>query len=418
MRIFLIFFLLPIFAFCQVGFSTFGIVGNGTDETANLQTALDSGNNLINDVGGVFLISSTLHIDQSGDQDIDWNGATLTTTNTLNPMLDISKLAGGGKVTMNDLTVDGNDDALRGIKIRTPVNFTNVDVEFIKQLPTGSPSAMGMFIEITNDTDAFGNYDFDGCDIKEITGENNGDLINSQGAAYGMYISWKTVPINPVTINFRNAIVEKCLGEDASPFYFYNASGAYRIGTSSSHHYFTNVIVREWERRGVKGFSGGQTWTNCHLIDGNAADQTGTQLAAGIYAGAAYDNTNLTFEGCTFDGNAGAADRDPRIIFNNVSNVRINNCEFINGADLVFTTNVGDINICSTTFGVGSTTTALSVSVQTGPLRFDIDNIYLNGKDFTNMNGMTITETDLVCGTGNPNPAASDCKDCTFGLMN
>jgi len=399
-HIFYILFLLPLLSFSQVGFSTYGIVGNGSDETTKLQTALDSGNDLINDVGSNFLISTTLDIDQTGDQTINWSSAIITSVGYLQPMMEVAKLSGGGITTMMDLHLDGSNGAQRGIEFRSPGIYTNITTSDYAQ--TTNQSIIGIWIDITTDSDSWGKYTFEGCDTGDMDAVNNNTVATDvQGAAYGLYVTWDGVPGVATIIDYNNALLYDTFGEDANCVFVRNGSGIYDIENSSSSFNMTDCILRDGERRVGKLFSGGATYTRCLFqeMDKDNPRALSTQGKAGLLAIDGYNNGGTKFIDCEFRGTTGTTN-DNRMFHSNSNDSGYENCRFTNGTGIYFSNVMGAISVCGTEFGAGSYIEDKAGTDWTGgSLTLDTGNIYTDefSTMTTELNNVTPIQIPLVC---------------------
>ncbi len=340
--------------FNGVNFSAYGAVGDGlTDDTAALQSALDSESSLIADAGKTFLISSKLDIDQAFEHIIEWNGSTIITNNTLNPIIKIDKRASnGGLTSMQNLTVNGNEVASRGVEVNSKVSLYNVDATGYRQPSSVSPA--GFYINFYNDDDAYGDWVFDGCDVDNIVGASNGKTTDSLGAANGYLIYWRAVLSTSTTLIVKNAAVHDCWGEDAQTIAIF--SSGLDISYSAGSMEFSNLDLYNWERRCVKAFTGNSTWTNCRFTDPNPSDSNlySSNKSGMVVMGAGSGATggdNILFESCTFTGRG----YDGRVIPINTDNTSFKNCIFDSGSAIALTGSIGDVTICNNNFSSSST---------------------------------------------------------------
>ena len=391
-----------------VNFSTYGAVGNGiTDDTAAIQSALDAEIDLIADLNATFLISSKLDIDQGFVHTIDWNGATIKTNSTLNPMMLVDKrTTNGGRTTMSNLIVDGNLTATRGVQVNSKVTFTNVNATGFRQPTSVSPA--GFYLNFYNDSDAHGDWIFDGCDVDNLIGASNGSTTDSWGAANGYLIYVRQLPSSTTTLKISNATVHDCWGEDAQTIALFSPG----IDTSNSNWSFegTSLNLYNWERRCVKGFLGNQTWLNCTFTDPDPSDPNlyssnkSGLFVIGAGSGATGGSNNVV-EGCSFVSRG----YDGRVIVVGdvyaVTDIAFNNSEWSGGADILFYKKIGNVDICSSVFGAGSIANDYGTLVDSGELRFDTNNTYVESGFFSALNVLSYIETPLTCtpigGSGN-----------------
>jgi|AntAceMinimDraft_5_1070358.scaffolds.fasta_scaffold11644_3 hypothetical protein len=382
----------------QVNFSAYGVVGDGIkDDTAALQAALDSEENLIADENSIFLITKTLNITQGFMHFIDWNGAIIRSNINLNPMISIDKRTkNGGDTVMKDFFVDGNEKSTRGFVINSKVNFSNIDLTGFRQPTSSSPA--GIIVNIHNENDSMGDYVFDGCDITNIVGASNGSTTDSMGAANGMIVYWKALPSISTRVIIRNANINNSWGEDAGGLYFLDQTGGNNaISNSSSSILVENVNITDIERRNVKGFCGNLTFLNCTFEDplpSNPNLYSSNKSGMVVIGGNPGRASNILFQGCIFTGRG----YDGRVIPVNATNVKINNCLFKGSSDLALTQSNGNIDVCSSTFNSGSTIYDYNAGSDFGQIRLDTDNVYEDGYAATeNLSAFSSVQSDLIC---------------------
>lgn len=401
-------FLFPLFVAAQIP----GAAGNGVaDDTAALQAWLDSGGEERPVGTEIYRISSTLDVDQAFAQSINWNGATITTNAVLQPMIRVDKRASnGGTTAFQNLNIDGNLASPLGFFIYSRVLFTNVDVSNIQQPPSSVVTA-AFRIDVFNDADAHGEWVFDGCDINNILANNDGNLTDARGASNGIALFWRAIPSQPTSITFKNATIENCYGEDSQTVALFS-SGLDMTNTNGSI-VLDNLVLQGWERRNLKIFTGNVTVQNCDIYNDLNVNATGVLPAAGLIAAGrgsgATGGGNIVFESCNFIGRTSGG-RDNRVIFLDTDDVFLRNCVWSNGADLSFTNfggTIGDVYVCSATFGSGSIIEDYGAINYAGVdvVRLDTDNSYADGPSSIQIPASAYQITNLLCPTpdqGNP----------------
>jgi len=344
-----------------VNFSKYGAVGDGkADDTKAIQAALDAESSLVANSGAVFKISSTLNIDQGFVHTINWNGATIITSSKLSPMIQVDKRqSNGGLTTMTDLNIDGNKVAQRGIECNTRVNLTNFEVDRFRQSSTASPA--GVYIHVYNDAECYGDWVFDNVNVSDVRGADNGVTTDSWGAANGYLIYWVDVPSSPTKLIVKNGEVHDCWGEDSQTIGTF--SSGIDISYSNGSMEFINMNFYDWERRCVKNFTGNTTFTNCTFTDPSptnpnlSSKNKSGMVVVGMGSGAK-GGDNTVFNNCTFTGTG----YDGRVIALQNDYVEFNNCTFTGGSRLAFTMWIGDVTICNSVFGAGSSIYGYNIS--------------------------------------------------------
>ncbi len=245
-----------LFLFCSIAFGQIsGAVGNGTtDDTAAVQTWLDSGGT--GPVGTeTYRITAKLDIDQSGNQTVDFNGATITVTADLPLALEIDKPS--GTTTLNNLTIDGNTNIREGIEINSLTSTNNLT---INDLYFNGGNAVGIRLEIFNDATQFGAYVFTNTNMSNIKSQGNGVVGDAIGAARMVLQRWHHNS-SGTTITFDGGTFDGCWGDDGDMFQFEDVQQG---GTLNSLITIKNMTLGYFSRRHIKSTSG---WM--HVINNN-----------------------------------------------------------------------------------------------------------------------------------------------------
>lgn len=416
-------------------FSDYGAVGNGiTDDTAAIQAALNAEANLEGDLGATYLVTGTLNLNQSFAHTINWNNTTIT-TNTQNVIFfNIDKrTSNGGDTYMENLHINANDFGLKGVVVYSRSHLVNITGQDYRQFSNSSSSPSHINANFnSNVTSTWGDWIFDGCDVDGLWGYGNYcDYCDGTGAANGYLVFWNATPSSPTTITFKNASSLNGFGVDGQNVGVFSPG---RDVSNSARTIFDNITTKGFNRRGWKLFCGGITVKNCLIQDNpitwgfvtcgtdgrtqaiaNGCDTVDgdnrigtTTLSAGLFtlgkgSGATGSSNNLV-ENTTFVGEISNS-RDKRFILIDTTNVSINNCTFQQGADLAFTSSIGNINICGCTFQSGSTLYDYNESSSTGTIRLGTNNIYADGFAAATA-GLTfypfIQDVNLTCNTTSP----------------
>lgn len=388
------------FSFSQVTFSHYGAVGDGvTDDRNAIQLALNSESNLKAEPNKTFYISGRLHLNQNFDHIIDWNGAVITSNEPIHKLFQIQKMTTGSHTKMENLTIDGNNSINTATFITSPTTFINVD---IKDLVQGSSPVIpiGINVRITDSPNSFGSYLFDGCDITNITGTDDGIIGNSVGGAYHVYVQWETEPTTPTTVTVQNATYNGSWGEDGCLIYLFQINSNEDIGNTLNHNYFKNLTLKNWQRRAVKGFCGGQTWENSTFYNtpDNHSNITNNSSATAGLLEIGRSKSNFSFNECTFiDVEPNQTGRDNRLIFANATGANVKNCSFEKGVRIAFARTIGNVLFCGNNFGEGSYAYDYLETEDQGEIIFDSENTYVEDNFHENINFFSYVESDLTC---------------------
>ena len=410
--------------FLFLPFLMFGQIPNANttgsaDATAAIQAALDNTASFTATANATYLISSTLVLDQNFAHNINWNGATMITNTQDLLFFSIDKRSSNGGLTlMRDLLIDARDIGMRGVYAKSRVELINIDGQDYAQSENAgaSPSHIRFDYE-SNESDTLGEWVADGCDVDGLQGFGNYcDYCDGIGAANGYLVYWDVVPNQDVTFTFKNATVQNGFGVDGQNIGVFSSG---RDVSYTAKTVFDNITTRGFDRRGWKLFCGGITVKNCLIQDNPDTDglfacgQVGrgsncTQLtadglppaSAGLFtfgAGSgATGASNLTVENTTFVGVASGTDN--RVIMTNTDDININNSTFSGSADLAFTNDIGDVNICGTTFESGSTVYSYNTGADTGQITFGTNNTYAtNYASTNNIGSYSSIEANLSC---------------------
>lgn len=402
-------------------------VGNGVaDDTGAIQAWLDSGGNLTANGSYIYRISSTLDFDQSFNHDVDFNGSTLTTTTTDLLFLMVDKRSSNGGITeIKNLNIDANNVGMQGVYAKSKVHLINIDGQDYSQSANanGSPFHVRFDYE-SNESDTLGEWIADGCDVDGLQGYGNYcDYCDGIGAANGYLVYWDVVPNQEAQFTFKNASVLNGYGVDGQNVGVFSSG---RDVSYTAKTVFDNITTKGFDRRGWKVFCGGVTVKNSLIQDNPESDgltscgtigtganctqlgATGSpNLSAGLFtigAGSgATGATNNRIENTTFVGVANGTDN--RVIIVDTDDVQINNCTFSGGADLAFTLNIGDVDICGTTFNSGSDAYSYNTRTDSGQIRFGYNNTYVDGYNNVNsISGYSSIQAELTCPLDNTTP--------------
>lgn len=306
-----------------VNFSKYGAVGDGkTDDTKALQAALDAEDSLIANEGAIYKITTQLDIDKSGNQTIDWKGATILIGVELTKCIDINKSS--GILTMHNLNIDGDLKGEWIMQINSSFDFDNIH---IKDVYSDDQAAIGMYIRITK-TGNWSTLKLKNCSINNVTADGNGVIGDNQGAARAILYDYITTPSN------LHGLIENCdfrnvFGEDADVLQYRSNDQNWNTGSTVT---FNNTKFEVATRRIGKIFAGDITFNNCTFTNIQKshenikyAKETGGFLSLSNTAGTE-PARRIVFDNCIFNG----SDFDNRIIQNKATDIRISNSTWNN----------------------------------------------------------------------------------------
>ncbi|SMG20134.1 Ig-like domain-containing protein [Arenibacter troitsensis] len=365
-----------------VNFSKYGAVGDGkTDDTKALQAALNAEGSLVANAGAIFKINSTLNITQGFEHTIDWSGATIITDVANLTMININKkTSNGGTTTMQDLLLDANNKGTIGLAVYSRTVLTNVDGKDYGQTATANISPTHIMARFEgNDSDAHGDWIFDGCDADGLTGYGTEcDYLDGVGAANAYLVYWMTVPTIATTITFKNATVKNGYGPDGQNVGVF--SPGQNVSNTPALTVFDNITSSGFERRSWKLFCGNLIIRNCTInndLDSNGLTQCVSAGMVAVGSGSGSKGaSNIIFENTNFVGRPSGG-RDNRVIPVDTHDMHFNNCTWSNGANLSLTLGIDNINVTSSRFEAGSTINEYNLRAPYGTINLAKDNVYI-----------------------------------------
>lgn len=287
-----------------------------TDDTAAIQAELDGGGTVNFTASANYRITSALDIDQTGDQTINGNGATLVMTSGYinDAMVVVNKASGTAYI--DDLNLDANGAYARmGYELASSYELTNSTIRDM-YMPTGNTgTARGINIEGVGDK-AFASALIDNVNIYDITAITSDCAVAGGGAGDG---SSKGIQVNfgsggftyyTNDLTFTNLVIDGVWGDDADGLDIY---------MSSRHDLYTgdividNISITNCARRLMKTTASNQTITNSTFTAG-ASDNVNLQGCTPVPMIEIFEPSgspssdyvrNITFRECTFDRTTG-----------------------------------------------------------------------------------------------------------------
>jgi hypothetical protein len=217
------------------------------------------------------------------------------------------------------------------------VIFNNVTVQNLNQGSQGTVSPAGFYARVKNDSDSFGKWEFNNCNILNLVGTSNGPrsncvvASNTDGSVNGVLWYWDVAPSTQTIVTWNNLTVDGMWGDDGGGVFINDNVG---MKNTTSGHVFNNSTIKNCERRALKGFSSNMTFNNVtfeDVVPGNSNIQCGT--ISGLVVFGSSQRANIDFDNCTFIGHG----YDGRIIPIAVENWSIKNSTFTGGAYIAMT---------------------------------------------------------------------------------
>ncbi len=418
--------------------SVYGAVGNGVaDDTAALQAAFDSGNDLVSDAGKTYLVSGQMKIDTNSEQVIDFNGSTIIRNSTIGYVLWIDKSPYSNSLTtITDLTVDGNGQAGSLVYIESRVHFSDMLIHDTVAPASPGGLTVGIYVRAKNEPGAAGQWVFDNVDLNSFV-----NLNETTGETHGMFVYWP-VTVDPtgggMQLVYKNSTVSNVWGRDSNAILLSSAN--HDISFTNNSLWFENMLLYNAERRLVKNYIGNTTWidSDFYMMDYDNPDRKpfgvapGNLLDIGAASSATGSHNNLVC-GCNFYGGytqpLNGGNRGMSIIATGGdTSVEIRHCTFngdypnhpqafdYNG--LMFWTLIGgqykikDVKICDCEFTTAATTARGNLIYDIGnftlfagkKLQIDTNNTYSIGQT-AGLAQVSSSKYDLV-------DFSSDCAAC------
>ncbi|MEG3658579.1 Ig-like domain-containing protein [Arenibacter palladensis] len=337
-----------------VNFSKYGAVGDGkADDTKAIQAALDAEESLIANEGAAFRITGTINIDKSGNQTIDFNGATITATSTLDQAFKINK--SNGLTTIIDLTINGDRKIQSAFYVQSRITATNVNVN---ELYANGTRAVAWRVEVSSASNSQGEYNFNDCDCTDVESQKNNVIGDMIGVSRCLWLRWLDTNSN-TTVNVNGGVWDGAWGDDGDLIQVEQTTNDY---IHDCKLIVTDTELKNFSRRAVKGTASNTEFHNVTFTSPYPSNPrlTSTVPSSGMATMATFNITsypnsisrNHVFNGCTFNNPGGY---EGRIIPSRAELVTIKNCTFNTGTSLALNIRVGDIKVCGNTFVAGST---------------------------------------------------------------
>lgn len=320
--------LFPFLSLSQIS----GTLGNGTgDDSAALQAWINSGSSEVPVGTETYRITSTLNITSSGNQTLDFNGATILVGTELGSCIIADKPS--GVTYINNLILDGDLKGEWGLRLNSSYDIDNVTV---RDMYSNDQSVLGVWVRC-NDNQNWTVAEMTNMHVENIRGDNNGVIGDTIGASRCIQIS---VSQN-VGIDFlvEDSHFERATGEDGDVI-FWQVTGFDNSNTNtrlvlnrSTFKYGTRRVVK---LQGAAVYAYNSTFEGIDTSDpdmafvretgGFISMQSGTTCYNCYYLG-----SNFIFDGCIFNG----SNFDNRIIGTEYSqDVVINNSQLNNGTEI------------------------------------------------------------------------------------
>ena len=378
-----------------VNFAAYGAVGDGVaDDTAALQAAFDAESHLVADPGATFRISGRLDLDQAGDQVVDWNGATVTTTNSsLGLAFQIDKRGVGGSVCMQSLTVEGDRKIEDAFKLYSRTRMFDVDVQHLYR-SSGFGNVIGWNIEITDDAAAHGDWVFDGCDCFDVDGGADSVHTDGNGVSRCVYLRFMSAVSAETNVVFANGTFDGAWGEEGDLIHYEDRSCG--LGATSSGVYLDNMTLRNFSRRAAKLFGGGLQITGSSFEDPDPSNPRlatawtpAGALTIGKFSSCSSLSTGTTVANNTFTYHGYEA---RFILTHHDENTYVQHNSFTEGADLRFSFTVGDVVITQNDFCAGEC--VIGDYIVSGQMN-DVGTLFIDDSDAADVGTFSFFDYDV-----------------------
>lgn len=397
----------------------------GYDINTSLQAVFDTA--ATGTLNGTYNVTVELDIDISGDQTINGtNNAKILYTSSVTQAITVSKPS--GRLTMNDVILDGGNVTGRGFKYESPVTFNSVDFVNIQTGSPASVAANSILLPNTGYAQYIGDYEFNDCDCDNVDAGRDDILGNSLGAGSCFSIEWfKNSTETTVTID--GGSWGNVWGDDGDIFNFVDRDTFQYSGTVDTHNSLItvkNAILGYASRRTSKVTTG---WV--HFIDNiinntptthakspsNPANSFAVPSCCGTTAGQIGDGNNTQaknhkYLGNTFNG-TGSSGQLARLLPTKTKDLEIRGNTF-NDYNIDFQGTISGVTICDNIFNGTSKIVQFSanfispVEIGTGQTGMDnqltITTQYINKTDcvdyvsggVTNLiKGLTLAEVEI-----------------------
>lgn len=336
-----------------------GAAGNGTtNDTVALQNWINSGS-----PGGssgpsgteTYLVSSQLNFTNSGNQTCDFKGATIFINNVFKNLILVNKPS--GRLTLNNLTIEGNFKLEEGINVDSIMDSNNLTIKNILS-GVNRGNAIGIRIEINaNSPRQYGTYNFNNTVIDYVDAVSNATTIGGgDGAARAVIHRWNYNQGN-VIINFNGGTFTNIWGVDGDCI---QTEDNQQSAPNNSYLRFYDINFGNFTRRHAKVTSGNTEFHRCNFIcpDANHPRVIGhtnfnpvptavSTLAGMVGDGSSNPGRGHKYIGCLFDGRVGNA-QARRMGVTKTTDLEIRDCTFLD-YDI-------DINLYSTTHSASGIT--------------------------------------------------------------
>jgi hypothetical protein len=197
-----------------VNVSAYGATGDGSNETTEIQSAFDSGNNIEFGSSLNYRVASVLDVDQSGDQIFSGTDSGLYLTTSLDARLIVINKP-SGTATFDGISIDGNDNVRGGWWVRSAFDIKNFEVRELEVATGNNGGAYGIYADRWNNVTYASSNIENGSFIDIKANSSDCSSAGGDGVSKGIFIVGNTAgATNTSNLTISNITVDFIDGDD------------------------------------------------------------------------------------------------------------------------------------------------------------------------------------------------------------